>query len=94
MSYTDLRDFECEFSDFAYGANNSTKIVQIEKLGGGELNRTYTGIWRYRIIGNDGLIENQGQNLEIPVPKTHREAYRLVCDYFNLDLDPIETGEI
>jgi hypothetical protein len=80
MSYSDLRDFEPE-----YVTTIDTATVEIEKLGGGTVGGKYVGTWRYRHTDANGRVE-LGQDLETPMPHTHREAARIVADYFSEEL--------
>lgn len=69
MSYTDLRDFEPEFT-----RRFEHMTVEIEKVGGGTLGSVYTGeMWRYRVT-NDEKIIARGQDLYIGWAATHRDA--------------------
>jgi hypothetical protein len=50
MSYTDLRDFFQE-----YETTDGTGLrVQLEKLGGGTVDKAYDGNWRYIVTDADG----------------------------------------
>lgn len=80
MSYTDLRDFTEEYSqDFPeIGVR-----VQIEKLGGGTVGKSYVGTWRYIVTSlNSGSELERGQDLESHIPTTHEEAAESVAEYF------------
>ena len=77
MSYTDLRDFEPE-----YTATDAGLTIQVEKLGGGTLGRAYTGSWRYVVIDATGTELGRGQDFTTGTPQTHAEAAALIADYF------------
>lgn len=77
MSYSDLRDFEPEYTAEIDGAT-----VEIEKLGGGTLGREYVGTWRYRYTFSDGRVE-KGQDCETRMPHTHAwVAHELIAPHF------------
>lgn len=79
MAYTDLRDFEQEYE---HTDPDTGLHVQLEKLGGGTLGRTYTGNWRYIITTADGIELARGQDLTTPLPRTHAQAAVIALDYF------------
>lgn len=70
MSYTDLHDFDAEYT---YTAPSGT-IVQIAKLGGGTVGREYSGRWRYIVTDNNGTEIARGQDYDTPMPHTHKRA--------------------
>lgn len=67
MSYTDLRDFEPEYT---YTASDGS-TVQVEKLGGGMVGRKYAGTWRYILSDADGVELTRGQDYTVGMPHTH-----------------------
>lgn len=80
MSHTDLRDF---YPEYTYTTDQGV-TVQIEKLGGGTLGKSYPGTWRY-IVTRTGRELARGQDLETPIPHTHKQAAVIVADYFTED---------
>lgn len=80
MSYTDLRDFEQEY---ARTMPNGI-VVQVEKLGGGTVGKAYTGTWRYIVLNPDGSEAARGQDMETGMPHTHKQAARVIAEYFDL----------
>jgi hypothetical protein len=77
MSYTDLRDFEAEFT-----TEIDDLTIRIEKLGGGTVGNAYTGTWRYVVTTRDGIEVARGQNLETGMPHTHAEVADMVAENF------------
>lgn len=76
MSYTDLRDFSCEFSVPA----GEGVVVQVEKLGGGTVGKSYDGDWRY-IVTRNGEEVSRGQDYRSGLPVTHLEAaWSIACN--------------
>lgn len=51
-------------------------VLQIYKVGGGTLGRSYIGYWGYRLMRNGTPIA-AGEDLHTGTPKTHREAAEL-----------------
>jgi hypothetical protein len=74
MSYTDLRDFACEYSVPA----GEGVVVQVEKLGGGTVGKAYTGTWRY-IVTRNGQEVRRGQDFESGTELTHFEAAWIIA---------------
>lgn len=78
MFYFDLRDFEPEFTLIT----DDNLTIQIEKLGGGTVGKSYEGTWRYIVTNTDtGSEVRRGQNLVTGTPKTHEEAARILLDF-------------
>jgi hypothetical protein len=77
MSNADLRDFEPEYTATVDGLT-----IQIEKLGGGTLGRTYAGSWRYIATDATGTELGRGQDFTTGTPYTHAEAAELIADHF------------
>jgi hypothetical protein len=82
MSYTDLRNFSCEYSAIV-----GDVTVQVEKLGGGTVGKAYTGVWRYIVTRSGGSEEiRRGQDVESGSPWTHAEAARFIgCQFTGED---------
>lgn len=78
MSYTDLRDFEAEYTY----VSDTGLTVQVEKLGGGTVGREYTGTWRYVVTDASGTELGRGQDLTTGMPHTHVWAARFAAEYF------------
>lgn len=78
MSYTDLRDFEAEYT----WVSDSGATVQIEKLGGGAVGREYSGTWRYIVTGPDGAEWGRGQDLTTGMPRGHHFVAKMAAEYF------------
>lgn len=58
--------------------------VDLYKLGGGTLGRSYEGLWGYRHVR--GRVEiASGQDLRTGTPKTHQEAALLVIEFSDHD---------
>lgn len=87
MSYTDLRDFACEFSVPA----GDGVVVQVEKLGGGTVGKRYDGTWRY-IVTRNGEEVRRGQDLQHSSPMTHFEIAWILGAQFTGD-DPSFLSE-
>lgn len=82
MAYTDLRDFEPEYTT----TTDTGLTVQIEKLGGGTVGRAYTNEdWRYIVTAADGTELGRGQDLHITRAATHAQAAQEAATYFNTD---------
>ena len=79
MSYTDLRDFEPEYSTTIAGLH-----IELEKLGGGTVGRAYEGTWRYVVTDADGA-EWQGQDATTGTPKTHAQVARILADFLGAE---------
>jgi hypothetical protein len=79
MSYTDLRDFEIEYSYVALDG----RTIQLEKLGGGTIGQAYTGTWRYILLDAEGVEVTRGQDYETHIPHTHEEAAKDLADFFD-----------
>lgn len=77
MSYTDLRDFSCEFTGPV-----GDVWVQVEKLGGGTVGKAYDGKWRYIVTRNGEEIE-RGQDFESGTPMTHERAKYVIGSQFS-----------
>lgn len=84
MSYTDLRDFNCEYREVFEGEHNGRPeafVVEIEKMGGGTVGEKYAGeYWRYVARFSDGVKIAQGQDLLMGSPATHQDAAQAVFD--------------
>lgn len=89
MSYTDLRDFDSELSVSIPQMNDGDKTlsIQIEKLGGGTVGKSYTGTWRYRVLWA-GKEVYKAQDLETPTPTSHEEAASLIAGFLANYGDP------
>ncbi|MEU0159036.1 hypothetical protein ABZ154_09390 [Streptomyces sp. NPDC006261] len=85
MSYTDLRDFECEYREVFTGEHNGEHeafVVEIEKTGGGTVGRQYTGeTWRFIARFSGGREIDRAHDLFIPGPTTHVQAAKVVFDW-------------
>lgn len=87
MSYTDLRDFECEYRKVFTGESQGEHeafVVEIEKLGGGTVGNTYTRErWRYTARFSGGKEIMRGQDLYIADSASHEDAanavFSMVC---------------
>lgn len=78
MAYTDLRDFDPE-----YTTTIGELTVQIEKLGGGTFGKSYTNEdWRYLVTDADGNELGRGQDLHIGHPATHEQAAEVAAELF------------
>lgn len=89
MSYTDLRDFTCEYSGIV-----GDVTVQIEKLGGGTVGESYTGTWRYIVTRRSGKEIQRGQDLESGTPWTHAQAARFIgCELTVTEEDSFDEEE-
>jgi hypothetical protein len=80
MSYTDLRDFYPEFSTVIDGW-----IIEIEKLGGGTIGKSYDGHWRYIVTNAFGEEITRGQDLWTGTPKTHGDMASTLWDFLSSD---------
>ncbi|MFF4529201.1 hypothetical protein ACFY1P_08000 [Streptomyces sp. NPDC001407] len=88
MSYTDLRDFHCEYRETFDGerdGKHATFTVEIEKLGGGTVGKKYAQeSWRYIAKHSDGEEIARGQDLYMGSPATHEDAakcvFEMACD--------------
>lgn len=83
MSYTDLRDFNAEYTVVVPTMTTDVEpalIIEIEKLGGGTVGQRYTGRWRYRAYYGGHLFA-QGQDLETGSYLSHRRAARVLADH-------------
>ncbi|KQX43550.1 hypothetical protein ASD97_26135 [Streptomyces sp. Root63] len=84
MSYTDLRDFDCEYREVFEGEHNGEHeafVVEIEKLGGGTVGKQYTGeYWRYIAKFSGGKEIARGQDFHMGMPSTHQNAAEAVFD--------------
>ena len=81
MSYTDLRDFEAEYTH----VDDYGRTYKIEKLGGGTVGESYAGTWRYIVTGEDGSELARGQDFETGMPHTHEEAARELATFFDTE---------
>lgn len=88
MSYTDGRDF---FPEYTRELTDGT-LVEIEKVGGGTVGRSYDGNWRYRVTYADGdqTFSWDRGDLHTGTPKTHAEALVILCEF----LWPLEAAEL
>ncbi len=77
MSYTDLRDFECE-----YVLTQGDLMIEIEKLGGGTVGQAYTGQWRY-VVKVAGREAARAQDVNTGMPHTHADVAALVANVFD-----------
>jgi hypothetical protein len=81
-------EYTTELDDGIYG----TVTVDINKVGGGTLGKSYDGLWEYRIsCVDDGLLV-QGSDLRTGMSHTHAEVAELACTFFDF-LDFIPKGE-
>lgn len=55
--------------------------VEVEKMGGGTLNKAYDGTWKYQITFSDAVVF-EGEDLFTGTPHTHAEAAELAWDFF------------
>lgn len=78
MSYTDLRDFESEFETCTTGG----LFIQVEKLGGGTVDKAYDGTWRYIVSNKDGQEIARAQDFETGMPMTHADVASAIAGYF------------
>lgn len=78
MSYTDLRDFEPEYT---YTSDEGL-CVQVEKLGGGTVGRKYAGTWRYVVSNANGAVVARAQDYTLQFPHSHKWVARDIADYF------------
>jgi hypothetical protein len=78
MSYADLRDFEAEYET----VTDEGLKIQIEKLGGGTLGKSYVGTWLYVVTGPDGVELERGMDFETNLPSTHEQAASVLAHYF------------
>jgi len=60
---------------------NDSSVVDLYKVGGGTLGKTYAGMWGYRLYREERLIAS-GEDLYTGTPKTHDEAAQLVLDFY------------
>lgn len=82
MSYTDLRDFNAEYTVVVPTMTTDVEpalIIEIEKLGGGTVGELYTGTWRYRAYYGGHLFA-QGQDLETGTAYCHDGAAQVLAD--------------
>lgn len=79
MSYTDLRDFNAEYT---YRDADTGNVVKVEKLGGGTFGHAYTGTWRYTVRNFAGAEMGRGQDFHTGTPKTHAEVARELAEIF------------
>ena len=78
MSYADGRDFAPEY---ARTMPDGT-LVEIEKLGGGEIGKQYEGTWRYRVTPYGEKDETFfRQDFRTSTPKDHAEALVILVDF-------------
>lgn len=71
--------FDPELVEFT-GRAEIGEAVEIYKVGGGSLGKAYEGLWGYRVsIGNE--VVASGEDLCTGMPKTHKEAARLVLEF-------------
>lgn len=75
MYYTDMRDFEPEYTTEIDGLT-----VEISKVGGGTVGEQYEGRWIYHVTRGDKIIMF-GNDLYTGTPKTHAQAAQLVYDF-------------
>jgi hypothetical protein len=90
VSYTDLRDFhpEATFNVPQLNHDDVPLVIKIEKSGGGDIGKAYSGTWRY-VIDYDGQdCIYFGQELETGTPVTHKAAARLLARYLSDVGDP------
>lgn len=84
MSHTDGRDFVPEYvvRIDAVGAT-----VEISKLGGGTLGRSYAGLWEWTARLDSGEMihswDADWDMLNTGTPKTHRQAAFIVADFLS-----------
>jgi hypothetical protein len=58
--------------------------VEVYKIGGGTLGRSYGGLWGYRLThGPSAEVVASGEDLRTGAPKTHDQAARIVLDIFD-----------
>ncbi len=76
----DLRDMlgEPEYTTKILGMT-----VDIWKMGGGTLGRSYDGKWGYKVTSPNGRVIAEGDDLNTGTPKTHREAARIAVDFLD-----------
>jgi hypothetical protein len=82
VSYTNLRDFYPEYSTVIDGW-----IIEIEKLGGGTIGKSYDGHWRYIVTDAFGEEITRGQDLYTGAPATHDEAALILWGFLDADSD-------
>lgn len=86
VSSTPDREFEhMETVDNPLQPGGRKLTLLIAKAGGGTMDRAYAGRWLYRVrragsTGAQGVLA-EGDDLNTPNPKTHRQALRLLEDF-------------
>lgn len=86
VSSTPDREFEhMETVDNPLQPGGRKLVLLVAKMGGGTMERAYAGRWLYRVrragsTGPHGVLA-EGDDLNTPNPKTHREALRLLEDF-------------
>lgn len=58
------------------------RIVEVYKIGGGTLGRSYEGLWGYRFTRRGHQIAS-GTDLHAGTPKTHDEVAQIILDIFD-----------
>jgi hypothetical protein len=76
MVYPDMRGFTSEFTYVA-----ESRKVEVEKLGGGVLGKTYEGKWRYKVYDLKGELLAEGRDMYSERPVSHREMALAVLDF-------------
>jgi hypothetical protein len=68
-------------------ASDPEIILHISKVGGGTVGRAYAGNWAYCVIV-DGEETLHGDGLTTPLPRTHRQAARVLAAFAADGYDP------
>ena len=83
-------------TEYEYTTSFPNARVQVSKVGGGTVGRTYAGSWEYvvTLLGETEPMAT-GADLTTGMPKSHQEAADIVADYFPVVWDaPFdESGE-
>ena len=74
-------------SDYEYRVNipDTPLWVNISKVGGGTVGKSYEGTWEYQITGPDVLFSND--DLRTGTPHTHEYVAALIPTFFYEELE-------
>lgn len=79
-----MTGFDCELVQYtALDEGWSGKLtIDLYKVGGGEVDRSYVGTWGYRVT-RDGYLCGEGEDFETGAPCTHAEVATMLSELFD-----------
>jgi hypothetical protein len=74
-----------EVFEYTTTDDSSGWTVEIDKLGGGTVGKSYEGHWIYEVTDAAGNHVASGGDLRTGTPKTHAQAARILLDFLTAE---------